>query len=418
MRLVRWMQRRLDRGETMTDRDRNPILVAGTGPAGLLAALGLARSGREITLVGPAAADDRRTTALMTPALRYLQELGLLTAIAPQAAPLRTMRIVDATSRLIRSPSVTFHASEIGEDHFGLNIPNTVLLDALWQAVRTSPTIDWRETTVETWQLEPAEARALLADGTAVSAPAAIAADGRNSPARNAAGIRVSTMAYPQAALVVNFSHTRSHGSVSTEFHTETGPFTQVPLPGLRSSLVWVLAPAIAKEMAALDDGKLSRRIEERMQSMLGGVTVEPGRQVYPLSASLPGRFASNRVMLVGEAAHVFPPIGAQGLNLGIRDVQDVLSVVEDFPADPGAPAALARYDRLRRPDIVARTTGVNLLNRSLLSDMLPAQMARGLGLSLLGQVPPLRSFFMREGLAPGSGFRGVLSDLRKQVRR
>jgi 2-octaprenyl-6-methoxyphenol hydroxylase len=179
-----------------------------------------------------------------------------------------------------------------------------------------------------------------------------------------------------------------------------------------------VLAPAVAKEMAALDDGKLSRRIEERMQSMLGGVTVEPGRQVYPLSASLPGRFASNRVMLVGEAAHVFPPIGAQGLNLGIRDVQDVLSVVEDFPADPGASAALARYDRLRRPDIVARTTGVNLLNRSLLSDMLPAQMARGLGLSLLGQVPPLRSFFMREGLAPGSGFRGVLSDLRKQVRR
>lgn len=411
------MARCLSHGEDMTDSDRNRILVAGTGPAGLLAALALVRIGRQVVLIGPAAAEDRRTTALMTPALHVLQTLDLLPGLAAKAAPLRTMRIIDATSRLIRSPVVTFHASEIGEEYFGLNIPNALLLETLNTAASAAG-ITRHETIVSDWQLGPDGVVAHLADGGEVSGVLAVAADGRGSPARAAAGIRVSTRTYPQSALVINFAHTRGHGSISTEFHTETGPFTQVPLAGQRSSLVWVVSPQTARELMDLDDAALSTRIEERMQSMLGRVAVEDGRQVYPLSATLPSRFAQNRVMLVGEAAHVFPPIGAQGLNLGIRDVGDLVHVIEAHPEDPGNARTLSLYDRTRRPDIVARSTGVNLLNRSLLSDMLPAQMARGLGLSLLGRVPPLRSFFMREGLAPGTGLRGAAGDLWKQVRR
>src|SRR5690606_27684086 len=105
------------------------------------------------------------------------------------------------------------------------------------------------------------------------------------------------------------------------------------------------------------------------------------------------------------EAAHVFPPIGAQGLNLGIRDIEGLLHVAGDHKADPGAPAALAAYDRLRRPDILARASAVDMLNRSLLSDMLPVQFARTAGLGLLGAIAPLRALFMREGLRTGSGF-------------
>jgi 2-octaprenyl-6-methoxyphenol hydroxylase len=401
----------------MATRD-SEIIVAGTGPAGLLAALALADAGRRVVLVGPAAADDRRTTALMTPALASLEQLDVLPRLIPLSAPLRTMRIVDATSRLIRSPVVTFHASEIGRDYFGLNIPNTAFLAALRDAVSSSADIEWRQTTVESWSIGADTVGASLADGTQVSGRLAVAADGRASPARTAAGISVSTRTYPQAALVLNFEHSRGHGSISTEFHTETGPFTQVPLPGRHSSLVWVVAPETARDLAALDDASLSLRVEERMQSMLGRVAVEPGRQVYPLSATLPARFAQNRVALVGEAAHVFPPIGAQGLNLGIRDVEDMVRTVSGYAEDPGSPAALAHYDRLRRPDILARSAGVELLNRSLLSDVLPAQMARGFGLALLRGLSPLRAFFMREGLTPGTGLSGALSDLRKQVRR
>lgn len=403
----------------MSDRQNAQILVAGTGPAGLTAALALAACGFDVALAGPKPArEDRRTTALMAPALAFLEPFGFLHALRDGAAPLRVMRIVDATSRLVRSPVVTFRAGEIGEDSFGLNIPNTLLLAALEKAVRARPEIAWHESLVSAWSLGPDHAGAELADGTRLTARLAVAADGRGSPARQAAGISTRTRAHRQAALVLNFAHARDHGFVSTEFHTETGPCTQVPLPGRRSSLVWVVDPETAERLSALGDDALSQRLEERLQSFLGRVTVEPGRQVYPLSSSLPARFAKNRVALVGEAAHLFPPIGAQGLNLGIRDIQDLVVTAEAHRADPGAPSALDAYDRRRRPDILARSGAVNLLNSSLLSGLLPAQLARSAGLSLIGGFAPLRGLFMREGMRPGSGLSALFNPLREKVGR
>ncbi len=395
------------------------IVVAGTGPAGLVAALDLARLGLEVTLVGPAPReDDERTTALMQPALAMLHRIGVFETLRGAAAPLEVMRIIDATRRLIRSPVATFRAAEIGEEYFGLNIPNRQLNRALQQAVLAQPRIDWRRRLVEGWSIATDEIAAQLDDGVTIAASLAVAADGRLSPARAVAGIPVSTRTFPQAAFVLNFEHSRDHGFISTEFHTETGPFTQVPLPGRRSSLVWVVRPDTAAELAALDDTTLSRRVEDRMQSMLGRVTVEPGRQIYPLTASVPVRFAANRVALVGEAAHVFPPIGAQGLNLTIRDICDLTRIAAGNRDDPGSAEALSAYDRARRPDVLARAGAVNLLNISLLSDMLPAQLARSAGLGLLGGFSPLRALLMREGLQPGSGFTSILSDLREQIRR
>jgi len=395
------------------------IIVAGTGPAGLIAALALARKGFAISLVGPRVNDaDRRTTALMVPSLQFLDGLGVLEALKAEAAPLVKMRIVDATDRLIRAPVVTFSAGEIGEPYFGLNIANRVLNAALDHAVRAESAIDWHETLVERWTLNSGQALARLADGRELTAKLVVAADGRSSPAREAAGISISATRLPQSALVLNFAHSRPHGSVSTEFHTQTGPFTQVPLKGDRSSLVWVVQPRQAGGLMALDDAALSARVEERMQSMLGRVSVEEGRQVYPLSNATPRRFAQNRVALVGEAAHIFPPIGAQGLNLGIRDARDLTEIIVKNADDPGAETCLDAYDRARRPDILARTSAVTLLNKSLLSAMLPAQLARSVGLGALGGIAPLRAIFMREGLRPGSGLSGLFADLREQVRR
>ena len=395
------------------------VIVAGTGPAGLIAALCLAEAGFAVALVGPeVSGTDGRTTALMNPALETLERTGVLDRLAGNTAPLKVMRIVDATQRLIRSPVVTFRASEIGEEQFGLNMPNKALVAALSTAVQAHSFVTWHRSLVASWNLEADKAVATLTDGTQVSAALAVAADGRLSPAREAAGIATSTRTYPQAALVLNFSHAREHAFTSTEFHTETGPFTQVPLPGNRSSLVWVVKPETAAELATLDEADLSVRIEEKMQSMLGRVTVEPGRQVYPLSAVTPRRFARNRVALVGEAAHVFPPIGAQGLNLGIRDIVDLVGIACENRSDPGSAGALASYEARRRPDILARSSAVNLLNRSLLSDMLPAQVARGAGLGMLGALSPLRAFFMREGLHPGSGFAALTRGFGRQAGR
>ena len=354
----------------------------------------------------------------MMPAINFLDKLGVAERIRLNAAPLRMMRIVDGTRRLIRSPVVTFRAAEIGEQAFGLNIPNAVLNDALERVVTEEPSVEWRKSLVSHWDIGRSEITALLEDGSVATGALAVAADGRTSAAREAAGIKTGTHSYDQAALVLTFSHVRDHAETSTEFHTETGPFTQVPLPGNRSSLVWVVKPGAAAELSALDDAELSRRIEDRMQSMLGRVTVEPGRQVYPLAAGLPARFAQTRVALVGEAAHVFPPIGAQGLNLGIRDIQDLIDIASENRLDPGSKTALSAYDRRRRPDIFARTGAVNLLNISLLSNVIPAQLLRSAGLGVLGSFAPLRALFMREGLRPGSGLRSIFSDLRDQIRR
>jgi 2-octaprenyl-6-methoxyphenol hydroxylase len=403
----------------MADASNTEIIVAGAGPVGSIAALAFANAGFKVGLVGPrAGADDRRTTALMLPALNYLGDIGLPPFPPETTAPLSAMRIIDGTSRLIRSAPVTFRASEIGEAAFGRNIPNAVLTRLLRETVEAEPLIEMHEEIVSRWELTDTGVEAILASGRGISGLLAVAADGRMSAARDAAGISAARRDYPQSALVLNFGHSREHGSVSTEFHTETGPFTQVPLPGRRSSLVWVVAPETAAELSALSDGELSVRVEDRMQSILGRVEVEPGRQIYPLSAILPSTIAANRVALVGEAAHVFPPIGAQGLNLGLRDVADLVETAIDHRDDPGSDKALSRYRSSRRPDVLARQTAVNALNMSLLSDLLPAQLARSAGLGLLAAISPLRGFFMREGMQPGSGFARLASGRGKQVRR
>jgi 2-octaprenyl-6-methoxyphenol hydroxylase len=239
------------------------------------------------------------------------------------------------------------------------------------------------------------------------------------SKVRAAAGIGVRTWSYPQAAVVLNFSHTLPHGNVSTELHTETGPFTQVPLLDLRSSLVWVVRPEEAQRLLALPIADLSRQVEDRMQSMLGKVTVEGQPQTWPLSGLMADRFGKGRVALIGEAAHAFPPIGAQGLNLSLRDIislQDQFSAIGSetpIPADAGE-----RFNRQRRTDVMSRTFGVDLLNRSLLTDFLPAQMIRSAGLHILTKVPPLRNLLMREGVEPGRGFRSIMDSLRQEIRR
>jgi 2-octaprenyl-6-methoxyphenol hydroxylase len=381
--------------------------------------LKLARAGFAVVLVGPdVVSRDNRTTALMAPALELLDQVGVLDLVRPHAQPLATMRIIDATQRLVRSPVVTFHASDIGELYFGLNIANRDLNAALEGAVRAEQGITWLRDTVRDWTLNADAVEALTAGAARVAAKLVVAADGRLSPARAAAGIPVDALTLPQAALVLTFRHSRPHGSISAEFHTETGPFTQVPLPGERSSLVWVTTPERAATLQTMPVDELSLLVEERMQSMLGLVELEGERQIFPLTASTPRRFADKRIALVGEAAHIFPPIGAQGLNLGLRDVADLSAIAATNKQDPGCAEAMRAYDAKRRPDILARATAVNLLNRSLLSDMLPAQIARSAGLGALRALSPLRTLFMREGMRPGSGFSAIFSDLREQIGR
>jgi 2-octaprenyl-6-methoxyphenol hydroxylase len=397
----------MENPETMSGAhsDNPAAIVVGAGPAGLVAAISLASAGLPTVLAGQSP-DDNRTTALMAGSLAVLESLRVWPSCALSAAPLRRLRIIDDTGRLIRAPEIEFDAGEIGLDVFGQNIDNRSLIAALRVRCQSLAALTVIQERVVAANPGNHEITATLANGRVLTATLCVGADGRRSLCRAAAGINASTHEYGQSALTACFSHTRSHNDTSTEFHTEQGSFTVVPLPGRQSSLVWVMTSDKADDIADLDNAALAREIEHHTHVILGNVTVEPGRGLFPLANVRAESLAARRIVLVGEAGHVVPPIGAQGLNLGIRDAATIGALAAQAwtsRADVGDDRVLAKYDRLRRPDIERRSAAIGFVNRSLLSNPLPVQCARSLGLCLIDRIGPLRRAVMNEGvgLAP-----------------
>ena len=390
----------------MTEASPNyDVIVIGGGPAGLTAAIALAETGAKTALLArrvPYA--DNRTTALLGASTDLLERLDVWRRCRDRAAALQTMRLVDDTGRLIRAPEVRFASEEIGLDQFGYNIDNRALMTALWE--RAAELSGLTRFDDEAASVDPQDAMVTIhtrAAGT-LSARLVIGADGRQSLSREAAGIDVRRRDLQQSALTFNIAHSRAHKNISTEFHTPYGPCVFVPLPGNRCSVVWVSAAREAERLMALGDDELSDAAEKQSHSILGNVRVEPGRNLFPLSIERPKQFASHRVALVGESAHVLPPIGAQGLNMGLRDASDIADIVGQAMSigeDPGAPQVLARYQSARRSDVASRMLAIDIANRSLLSDFVGMQSLRAAGLHLIGAFGPLRRLAMREGLAP-----------------
>ena len=385
----------------------SPAVVVGGGPTGLTAAIALALCGLSTVLVGKRPAiPDNRTTALLAGSVAALKALGVWEFCAEQAAPLKVMRLIDDTGRLWRAPEVKFTAKEIGLDAFGYNIENHHLIAALERRARSLPKLRLVEDDVISLAPGPNAAEISLKTADALRARLVVGADGRKSKCREAAHIEAQERRYRQSALTVCLKHSRSHGDTSTEFHTSSGPFTLVPLPGHRSSLVWVIDRAKADEFEVLDDTELAEKIERASHSILGKIELEPGRGLFPLRVIRSRRSADRRIALVGEAAHVIPPIGAQGLNLGLRDaatIGELAVAAHRRGQDIGGPEVLERYNRMRRADIAGRTLVVDLFNRTLLSDLLPVQGMRGLGIYLVDRFGPLRRAVMREGVTPAA---------------
>lgn len=396
------------------------IVIVGGGLAGLTAALALSTAqdsastnstglaNAKIALVMPKIDHiDGRTTALLGDSVDYLADLGVWQDCAELSAPLSIMRILDGTARLWRAPPVDFKAVELGMDAFGYNIANAELGAALLKKIKQQNHISVIEATIA--DLHPANEFVTLvtSDKTSIEAKLVIAADGKNSLLREKAEITVKKWQYPQMAIALNFTHDRSHNFTSTEFHTEEGPFTVVPMPDLdgkfQSGLVWVKRPENAEEFLTLAQPVQERQVEEKMQSMLGKIAFVTKAQQFPLSGMIARNFAANRVALVGDAAHVFPPIGAQGFNLGLRDVREICNFAISALSkadDPGKQSVIDRYNSSRRRDVSTRTGAVDMLNRSLLTDFLPIQAVRGLGLYALANMPVLRKFAMRHGMS------------------
>ena len=393
----------------MSETHEVDVAVVGSGPAGHVAAIEMARLGLSTVLIGPAhSGQDGRTTALLGSSLAHLQRLDLWDAVKSKGQALRVMRLIDDTGRLLRAPTTEFDSSEIGLEAFGYNINNNALVSVLHESLlQIEPhllTLD--QQLASCVQLHEDGAIIEMEDGSCWRARLVIAADGRKSLVKDAAGVEMRKWSYPQAALVVNLHHPSTpHNNVSTEFHTPTGPFTLVPYRDeVTSSLVCVVTPKVAEALKAMDGTSLERELERRAHSLYGAFELQSEPQIYPLAGMVAKRFFGQRAALIAESAHVFPPIGAQGLNLSLRDIASLSTAIETSGlGDPGDGAILAAYDKGRRSDVWSRTAGVHMLNMSLLSSLPFGQGARTAGLTLANMAPPLRRLMMKAGLdAPG----------------
>jgi 2-octaprenyl-6-methoxyphenol hydroxylase len=389
------------------------ITVLGAGPTGLVTALALAHVGACVDLIAPVPTDaqreaDTRTFAALGPSVALLERLGVWGALAGATAPLKAIRIVDDRAGLLRAPEVLFEAADLDLPAFGSNIPQAALLKAAMDAVARTPAIRWTDAAVTDIQAAPEHVVLTLADGSRRETTLLAAADGRRSLARAAAGIATKSWDYPQTAIACVFGHARPHDGVSTEFHSDVGPLTTVPMPnvadGPQSSLVWVTSPAHAERLLALSPADFLASLETKLQGLLGLLDRLGPRAAFPLACIEAETLGRGRIALIGEAGHVLPPIGAQGLNLGLRDaaaIAEAVGAARASHADPGSVATISAYAAARARDVWVRTRAVDLLNRSLLSTALPFDIARGVGLHALAASRTLRRLAMRQGLEP-----------------
>jgi 2-octaprenyl-6-methoxyphenol hydroxylase len=387
----------------MAEKEIFDICVVGAGPAGLVAGLACAKAGLRTVIVGPPSNPrDARTSALFGGSIDLLKTLGIWPDLGAVSEPIAGIRIVDAGGGLVRAPELLFEAREAGLEAFGYNIPNAGLTRAFEAACAGSLTRIVCSGVTD-FDLKHDQIT-LCSEAGSVTARLVVAADGRSSATRRAAGIEVSTWPYPQSAIVATFSHHRDHRNISTELHRRVGPLTVVPGPGRTSNLVWIDTPEEVARLLALDDLSFGRELNDGLQGLLGTLWGFAPRQAFRLAGQAAQSLAKNRVVLVGEAAHVIPPIGAQGLNLSFRDAAALAEIASDAKrdgSDVGGDDMLLRYERARRADVGSRVFAVDLLNRSLLSNIPGVSLARGFGLFALASSPFLRARVMREGIMP-----------------
>lgn len=378
-------------------------VVVGGGLAGVAAAVAVARAGIDTLHLAPKGQRDARTSALMMPSVDYLREAGLVDDPAELGQALTQIRIIDATGRLIRAPETLFDSAEAGVPAFGWNFSNSRLLEAFEAARAGLPNLSTRDVAVTAVEKTASGARLTLADGEVVETPLLIGADGKKSLVRTSTGFRARENSFTQAALVCDLELGRPIGGTSVEFHYPEGPFTLVPAGDNRANLVWIDDREVLKAAQAGGAEHLRKLFLDKSQRLFGAVTLLTPTHVFPLSSITVDTAGSDGVVLVGEAAHAFPPIGAQGLNLGLRDVADLAAALAGSDRSAGwANRVSADYARRRSGDL-ARTGGVvDTLFRSLLADFLPAQALRAGGLWALKLVPPLR----RQAFAVGMGVR------------
>jgi 2-octaprenyl-6-methoxyphenol hydroxylase len=377
-------------------------IISGAGPAGLAAACLLGLDGVKTAVIAPAPSPDPRTTALMQPSMQLLKFIGVWNdELQSVSAPLKHLHLIDDTGNLITAPTIEFSASEMDLNEFGWNVPLAHLVPILRTRAENLGVTFITGTSLSAATNEDCII-VKTESGENYSAKTLLAADGADSLLRKSLGIATENWAFDQSALATSFAHSASHQSISTEYHKSAGPFTTVPLPGNRSSLVWMDRPTRIEALLKLSDAELVTEIQLETKGTLGRISDIGPRKAFPMKGQRATTFATKRCMVIGEAAHVLPPIGAQGLNLSLRDAAQAADLIIGAD-DPGSDKVLKEYNALRQADVLPRQQMVNLMNQSLLSNFPAFAMARAAGLGAIASFTPLRKMAMQQGLAPSA---------------
>lgn len=391
------------------------IFISGGGIAGQVAAAVFAARGFSVVLADPVPpvteadldGSDLRSTAFLRPARDLFEACGLWPLLEPHSKPLDSLAVIDTTGwpPVVRDRR-TFVASDMGDEPFGWNLMNWVVRRELWGYLQDAPGITaLYGTGFKTIVQRTGEAIIGLDNGDRVRTRLAIAADGKFSPLREAAGIEVATTRYGQKSLAFTVTHELPHDNISTEIYNEGGPFTIVPLPDIggkpASAIVWMNFGPRAVELMEMEVPAFEEVMFTRSTGLLGWMHLEGRRSIWPIITQTAKRLTEGRVAVVAEAAHALPPIGAQGLNTSLNDIIALLDAAGKSPGDPGAPAALAAYEAARKPDIAARARVIDAFNRVARSGDAAVQALRLAGLKAVHDISPVRKGVMRAGLGP-----------------
>lgn len=403
------------------------VAIIGGGMVGMTLAAALGGAGLSVAVIDAeappamtAAAFDGRSSAIAHGSQQVLAGVGAWAAMAPEAQPILDIRVSDgdsagAASRLF----LHYDHRDLGDRPFGHIIENRVTRRALLQRLERLESVrGFAPARVESLDRGRRGVELRLQDGRRLSSRLAVAADGRNSPLRAAAGIKVTSWDYPQTGIVCTVTHEKPHGGVAHEHFLPAGPFAMLPMvddaDGLhRSSIVWTERRALAPAMLALDEADFGVEMERRFGLSLGRLRPIGGRFAYPLTLVHAERYVDERLVLLGDAAHAIHPIAGQGLNLGLRDVAALAECLVDahrLGLDVGDALALERYQRWRRFDNMVLLAVTDGLNRLFSNDLGPLRLARDLGLATVDRLPPLKRVFMRHAM-------GVVGDLPGMVR-
>lgn len=387
----------------MNRRGQMDAVIVGGGVVGAACALALADAGLQVTLVEgreparwSAADPDLRVYAFAPDNAVLLESLGVWRAIRDaRVQPYRRMCVWDAAG----GGDLVFDADTLGHAQLGWILENALLVDRLWAALPAAGVRLHCPARVRDVEQDETGVRLTLEDGTRLDARLAIAADGADSSLRQAAGVAVTQHDYAQRGVVAYIQTERPHEDTAWQRFLPGGPMALLPFTEGRSSIVWTLPDAEATRVLALDDDAFARELTLASAARLGQARPVSARAAFPLRRQLAQQYVSGRILLIGDAAHVVHPLAGQGVNLGLRDVAGLRTLIRDAQSrrvDWSVPHRLARWARQRRSESNAAAYAFDGINRLFSNDEMHLTLVRGPLLGLAGRLPPLANLFWR----------------------